>query len=339
MIRLSHTQRKVFCALNAYPEYNDRQIADLLCMQRSTVTIARHYLEKNNLYTISLFPNFEKIPISLIGIIYGDYSKLSAIDYKKRMDMRPKELHIAEYVFSYSSEHKGVSMCFADSLSTLKAPFDAWTALFKSADPTIHIEQCYFPREMVKAYKFMHSPKTIAGLLDVAVLPQKKKNKKIRIMRKKEKEVLLAWMQYPTLTNEELSEKTKLSRAAIGSIKKRLLHYELVQMVQLPNWYVLGLNLGVLLHLQYHPKDLTMLSQLEELPETVFLVATSYELIAFSLFKDYDSYQKKMGPIIQQLQREKLLTAEAKEILFPLSESKYSLNAFEFLQKIFFPKQ
>lgn len=334
-MKLSLTQKKVFCALNSYPEYNDRELAELLHLQRSTVTIARHHLEKNHLYSISLFPNFETIPISLIGIIYGDYGKLSLIDYKKRMEMRPKELEIAEYVFSYSSEHKGLSMCFAQDLSTLKAPFDAWTALFKSTDQSILIGQCYFPKEMIKVYKFMDTTKILAQLLDVAPLPPKKRNKKVRLMKKKEKELLLAWIQYPTLTNEKLAEKTKLSRAAIGSIKRRLVEYELVHMITMPNWYTLGLNLGVLLHLQYHPKDLSLLTQLQELPETIFLIATSYELIAFSLFKDYDFYQKKLVPILQKAQREKLLTCEAREIFFPLSESKFTLKGADFLQKTF----
>ncbi len=333
-MKLTQTQKKVFCALNAYPEYNDRQIAELLHMRRSTVTLARHFLEKEGLYTMYLFPHFEKIQIPLIGIIYGDYGKLQPVDYAKRMEMRPKELKIPEYVFSFSSDMKGFSMCFAEQLHTLKEPFEAWTALFKSIDSHIPIEQCYFPQEMVKTYRFMQTQNYLSQILHVPAIPQRRKNKKIRILRKKEKEVMLAWMQYPRLTNEELSQKTKLSRATIGSIKKRLIHYELIQHIQIPDWYALGLQLGVLIHLHFHG-DSKALQEFQNLPEAAFLVGSSYELVSFCLFKDYDSYQKRLGPLLKSLQQEKVLTHEPREIIFPLAEAKHTLQAFEFLQKVF----
>lgn len=334
-MKLSQTQKKVFCALNAYPEYNDRQIADLLHMRRSTVTIARHYLEKEKFYTLHLFPNFEKVPIALIGINYGDYERISSIDYKKRMELLPKESKIPEHVFSFSSEYKGITISFSEQLSTIKGPFEEWTVFFKNIDPSLIIKQHYFPREMIKVYKFMKSTELLHTLLEIPPFPKKKKNKKVRVLRKKEKQVLLAWMEYPSFTNEQLSEKIHLSRAAIGSIKKRLLEYELIQVIQTPYWHTLGLHLGILLHLQYLPKDLSLLSRFEELPETILLIGTSYELIAFSLFKDYDDYQRKILPIIKTFQKEKILIAEKEEILFPLSEAKYTLNAFDYLQKKF----
>ena len=111
-MKLTKTQKAVFSALNAYSEYSDRQIAELLHLRRSTVTLARHVLEKEKFYKTYLFPTFQKLQIPFIGIIYGDYGKLGLIDYQKRIELCPKELKIPEYVFSFSSGLCGVSMCF-----------------------------------------------------------------------------------------------------------------------------------------------------------------------------------------------------------------------------------
>jgi hypothetical protein len=56
MMKLNRTQRLVFGALNACPQFNDRQLAEALDLKRSTVTVARHFLEKHKLYSVTWVP-------------------------------------------------------------------------------------------------------------------------------------------------------------------------------------------------------------------------------------------------------------------------------------------
>lgn len=332
-MKLTKTQKAVFSALSAYPEYSDRQIADLLRLRRSTVTLARHALEKENIYKTYLFPTFQKLPIPFLGIIYGDYGKLGLIDYKKRMELCPEELKIPEYVFSFSSGLCGVSMCFGYSYASLKQPFDAWSGLFKSKDPSVMIEQVYIPREMVRTYKFFDAHPYLASLFGLDPLPVRKRSKKNRAPREKELSVLLAWMQNPEATNSTLSQKVNLSRTAIGAIKNRLLANDYARIIQVPEWLKLGLHLGVLLHLRFQPAASSLLEKLERTPEVVFLVRSDSEAVALSFFSDYSAYQQTIMGIVKELQQNKLLIDEPKQVLFSLQECQSTVNALPFLEK------
>src|SRR3989338_9852172 len=82
---LNYTQKKVLCALHAYPQYTDKEIAEVLGSKRSTVTIARHFLQKNKYYDTFLIPSYLSFNLSFLGVKYGDYGKINHIEYNERM--------------------------------------------------------------------------------------------------------------------------------------------------------------------------------------------------------------------------------------------------------------
>ncbi len=335
-MELKLVQKKILCAINAYPHYNDRQIAEVLGMNRSTVTAARHLFQKNKLYRTYIFPDFKKLGTKVIAVKYGDYDKYIPISYKKRMELAPPEIRIKENVFTVSSEFKGFSLFYAPDLYPIKEKIDAWNALFESIDPGVQIRDIYIPQPMVAAFKFLDLPECLAAALGVEPLPHLPgKAVKGKPLSQKEKQVLLSWVEKPLAANAQLARKAGVSRAVTGAIKKRLLDLGTVRIIHLPDWPKLGLNLGVLIYLRLKPLGSSLIEEIARFPEIVFLLSSPYEMIFFAVFSDYDQYHRRFFPKLEKLKLEKHFTAQPKELLFPLAESKFTINAHSLLKEVF----
>ncbi len=334
-MQLSNTQKKVLCAINAYPSYSDKQLADVLKMKRATVTVARHYLQKNEFYETVLFPNYKKIGINLLAFKYGDYGKFKSIAYQQRMKHLSPKLRIEETVFSLSSELKGCSMFFSPNLFAIKEKIDAWNTTFEEMDEHVRIHDVYIPSQMVSSFKFMDSQAYLTDLLGVDVPLTKAKEKKKLKLSNKEKAVLLAWLRHPNATNEELSKKISVSRAIIGAIKKRLLDSGFVQLIQLPDWKKLGPSIGVMTYLRLNGKAKKLLDDLVSRKEVLFLISSDYEAIFFSLFENYVNYQQEQGKVLEDFKNKRIIIKKPEELVFPIQETKVVLNSLPLVEKLF----
>ena len=332
-MRLTTTQKKVLLGVNAYPHYNDRQLADALEMKRSTVTIARHFLQKQGMYQVSLFPNFSWLDLLYVGMKYGNYGRTKPIDYSRRMQMMTPDMKIDEAVWSLSSQFYGFSLFYVKDFHPIREQSDAWNAFFKSQDPSTIIHDRIFPPQMIRTYKFLDTHACLAQTLGLSPLPIKRSTATPRQLRKKEQHVLLEWAKRPQASNAFISEKVGVSRSVVGAMKKRLLLTDVVHLIQLPAFHHLGINLGVFLHLAIYPEQKNFLKALEQCSEVVFLLGAPYDLLLFALFQDYDSYQR--SALSSLVKSEQHFIREPDEILFSLPETKFRLDAAPFLAKVF----
>ncbi len=331
---LTDAQKKVLCGLTAYPSHGDRELAEVLSMKRSTVTVARHFIEEQKLLEACVFPNFQAFRVPLVGIKYGDYGKHVPVRYSQRMKLLSPELKIEENVFSISSEYKGMSVFFASGLYPIKEKIDAWNTLFEGIDPSVAIRDIYLPREMVCHYKFLRTQPRLASLLNIDSLEEVAIRKPLkRPLRAKEVEVLLAWMKEPHATNAILAEKTGISRAIVGAIKQRLLDGNVVTLLQNPHWKRFGATLGVLLYLR--AQDRPLFRSLLERPEIILGVGSKHEQVLLGIFRDYQEYALNLAVLVRRLRSEGVCTKEPEELLFTLDETTFSLNPQPFTKKFY----
>ncbi len=333
-MELRTIQKEVLCALAAYPQYNDRELAAVLHSTRSTVTAARLFLERNKVYSIHLFPQYQHLQVSLIGIKYGNYGKFIPITYPQRMELLPQNMKIEENVWSISSQFKGMSLFFAGDFSAIKEKIDAWNSLFEGIDPSVAIRDIYIPTSMIGSYKFLELHHYLATVLKVKPFSVPAKSIRNRILRKKEKKVLLAWVQHPLATNAELAKKINISRASIGAIKTRLLESGGINKILIPHWPLLGISLGALVYLKLNPQNPVLLATLKATPQVIFLVGSKYEAILFAVFRDYTEYQQTVVPLLKRFKQEKSCIKEPEEILFSLAETQFSCNSAPLIEKI-----
>lgn len=332
-MELTLTQKRVLVALNAYPNHTDRQLADVVKIKRSTVTAARHFLQENKLYETYLFPNIQQFPVPLIILKYGDYGKLIPVNYQQRMKLLTPYLKIEENVFSLSSEFKGLSMIFAQQLYPLKEKLDGWNQSIQQIDSSIPINDLYLPLPMISDYKFMDVQRRLATLLGTEPLENKRKKMPHRkTLSSKEKMVLKQWFKQPRQTNEEISRTVDVSRAVIGSIKERLIQYGVVQIHNLPNWSAFGLELGVLLYVRSGQDSI--LQELAALSPIIFVIGSRYEGLLFAVFKNYQEYQMTLVPVLQRCKAAKKFIREPEELLFPLAETRFMIDAAPFVEKV-----
>jgi len=271
--------------------------------------------------------------LSFLGVKYGDYGKINPIEYNERMALLTSQMKIKECVLSISSRFKGMSLFFARDFYPLKEQSDVWNNIFENKDSTVLIKDLYFPLPAIKAYKFMEHHYYLCQRLGVSPFTVANQELVPISLRKAEKKVLSHWIKYPRAKNLFLSEKTGVSRSTIGNIKKRLLRQKVVNIVHIPHWNKLGINLGVIMYLRVRPESEKTLKLLHSIPEIIFLLASSYEILLFSLFSDYNSYQ--CSPWIHLLRQEKILLAEPQEILLPLSETVLNIDAEPLMSTLF----
>lgn len=328
---LSLSQRKVLLAMNAYPQYNDRQIAEVLGMKRSTITINRHKLGQFGKMVV--LPSYEFLHPSFIGLKYGDYGKMTPVDYQQRMKLMTKDMKVAETIFSVSSLFRGWSLFYVKESHPFFWQIERWNALFEGIDSSIVVEECFFAPQMLKAYRFLDTHLLLAKCLSLESLPPLAVQKRKHLLHRKEQQVLAAWCAQPDASNAELSTTTGISRSVVGTMKLRFLEQGVARLVHLPDWGKLGMTLGVLVHLQLYPEQPALVERWKKEPEVIFLLASSHQVLFFALFKDYQSYEH--SELMLELQQQKHLTKEPVKILFSLSETAMTCSAGSCASRIF----
>jgi len=332
-MKLNPTQKRVFCAINAYPQYNDRQLAEALGMKRSTVTLTRHFLQRHKLYNLEIFPNYKHLDLAMIGLKYGDYGKIRPIDYQQRMKLMTKEMKISECVWSLSCSFRGFSLFYAQDFHPIIEQLQAWDALFKSVDYSVLIEDQFFSPSAIKAFKFLETHDYVAHLLEIPPLQKRNALSPASSLRRNEKKVLQQLVDSHQKSNAEISLASGLSRSIVGQIKKRLIDRGVAKFIHLPSWPLLGVNLAVFFHLQAYPENMGLTNTLQGRSEVIFLLASSHHILFLALFRDYEDYQDSF--LLKLLKEEKQLIKEPREIFFPLKETKFHLDPAPALKKMF----
>lgn len=331
---LTSTQKKVFCAISAFPDDNDRQLAERLGMKRGTIASVRKVLEEQKLFTLSLVPDPRALNLSFLGLKYGDYGKIKPIEYHRRMSLMTQDMKIAETLFSLSSPYRGLSVFYGKEFYPLQEQLESWNSLFESIDTTVVIRDYFAAPQAVRSYKFLETHPLLAQVLEVPAFslpPLSSSLSSSRILRNKERQLLVAWLQESQASHLELSQKTGLSRSVVGTMKKRFLRQGIVRQLLLPSWVDLGIHLGVFLHIQVHPPQLSWVKELSLRPEIVFLLASSYHLFLLALYPDYDAYQR--SALSLELKKAKLVR-EPREILFPLQDTHFHLQGASVAERV-----
>ncbi len=330
---MNQSQKKVFLALNRYPNATDRELAEVLRMKRATVTVARNYLKKGGFFRNELFIDYKKLGVGVIGLKFGDYGKFTSIPFQKRKEFLSQGITTPETVFSFSSELKGFSMLFSENLCAIKEKIDLWNNLIHGIDRHTHIKDVYLPTGMIYSYKLMQTQELLAHTLELEVLKETKKVKRRSKFTAKDKMVLLAWFEHPDKTNEKLSEIIPVSRATIGTIKRRLLDSGLVKVLQVPSWEKLGFKMLVLTYLRPRVGEEKVIDILKEKKEIIFLVGSKYEVLFASLFRDFSDYHDKHELFMEKNKKD--FVEQTEELIFPLNDTKTVINTLPFLKKKF----
>lgn len=145
-------------------------------------------------------------------------------------------------------------------------------------------------------------------------------------LTKAEREVFLALMQYPDLSDFAINKMISISATSVNNIRKKFESRSIIKQCVIPNLNLLGFELITLSHLKF--KSIGNLQVREKLINNIFhkipsilYVASNTDEIILAAYKNFSEYQH-INEEISKLYRDKnILAIEPRTLLFPLTES------------------
>ena len=136
--------------------------------------------------------------------------------------------------------------------------------------------------------------------------------------------------KYPDLNDTDIAKKTKIPRSTVSHIRKILLERGYISTIRIPDCNKIQHELFVLTHIKLNKQKIKQeeFELIKKRPNIIFLVSTGYDLVAFSLFKDYSEFKKEYSSYINAYKEKDYLTREPKTILLSVADLKNSTIKF-----------
>jgi hypothetical protein len=145
-------------------------------------------------------------------------------------------------------------------------------------------------------------------------------------LTKAEREVFLALMQYPELSDFAINKMISISATSINNIRKKFESKSVIKQCVVPNLKLLGFELITLSHMKFKSSgDLKVREKLMErmyskIPSILFMSTNTDEII-LAAHRNFSEYQHINEEITKLYRDKNLLATEPRTLLFPLTES------------------
>ncbi len=316
-----------------FPSLNDRELAEVLDENISTVTAIRRRLKKNGYTQLVNVPNFRFLDAEIITIGYGRISHVGGMDLRENVNMKTllKDRTIFHSAFSKDygfvmSYHKD----YTDAKITMEKVED-----FLNQNELFDGERwnfIIFPLGLSKILNNFNFSSLIMNKFDLEGIPfdieldfeeRKREN-----LTEKEKDVLKGLVDYPSLPDKSIAAKVNASRQAVSKIKKRFFRQNLLEQKNIIDLKKLDYEILVLAHTKFNPN--APLHQRKEgvklmtnkMPQ-IFMVSGNYENILLGAFNNYNEFNEVRTQIMKLYKKQDFILDEPKIILFPMEDLEY----------------
>jgi len=230
-IDLNEKEKLVLYSITAYPNLNDRELAQKIKLNRSTITAIKNRLRKRNLYKIKYVPNLQAIGCKLLTVIYGQLNENIEIKHFKNLP--------AGFIRIHSTDTSFYAFFAADDLTRFNKEvdplIDTWTRnkIFKERPKII-----YLPLELNKIQRLCNFEPLLKQTFELnfkSEITDNPDSDKTRLTRNM-KEVLYALVKYPEENTAELAKRLRITKITVRNNRKLLLEKGLLQKKIIPNF-------------------------------------------------------------------------------------------------------
>ncbi|MFC1741835.1 PAS domain S-box protein [Nanoarchaeota archaeon] len=307
-LQLTDKEKLVFYAMTAYPELNDRGIAEKVRLRRSTVTAVKNRLRKEGMYSVVNIPNLRALGCGLLTFLYGDFG----VPYEEMSKHRDRFM-FPGIVCVHSTDSGFYSLLASKDVVEFHKNVDpivntaVQNKLLKAHPASVHL-----PFELCTAHSLFNFAPFLNHLFGLGrkaprrsarmTLPEKPLSRNM-------KGVLYALVRYPEESTTQLAGRLGLTRATVASAKSQLVGAGLVHKTIIPNLKKLDCDLLALCHTRYAPGTTQETRRMEsdairnKCPHIVFDVGGDSHGVALRVFRDY-SEQTEFQDMYVRLFRE-----------------------------------
>ncbi|UCH89430.1 MAG: hypothetical protein JSV49_01920 [Thermoplasmata archaeon] len=299
---LSKNEQLVLYGLVKNPLLNDRELAEKLKLNISTLTAIKNRLKKRQYFFTVRIPMLQNIGCELIAVnIFKLNLTMTQESYTKMEKEFVKKFPEAIFMLYESDFMLVVSIAqnfteLRKVIDEIKSILSKYEVIDESGSKTL-----FFPFQTTR----------ILNLFDYGPLLQrsfgikddKKKDQKIlktfnepKKLSRIEKIVLYGLVKYPDLPDKKIAEYTSVTRQVVARLRKEFENEELIKTLRIPNLKKLGFsilsfafaNINVKTSMDVRKKYMKLLQH--DIP-TIFWASGNVESFIISVMKDFDDYK------------------------------------------------
>ncbi|MCX8173436.1 MAG: winged helix-turn-helix domain-containing protein [Thermoplasmata archaeon] len=292
-----------------YPTSTDKELAKMTRLKLSTVTAIRRRLRNMGIYrgvNIALMPN---MGAELLTVSYGSLNRLvKGVGENFYKEIGKNTFYMltdgmADIAIGYEKNYTGAlktSESFKAAMQAKGLPLENWNTVF-------------FPAEGTYVFNFFEYAPVVRTMFNLEVSASERKVephplfgvKEVISLTKKERLGVAGFLAAPEGTDVVVSDKTKLSRQAVASMRRRFAG-KVIQPARDLSIEKLGLELIAFTHdrfnigIEIEKKVDVLADALSEVP-AFFAVASNTDGVYLSAHRSYaeyvESHRKRLGVI------------------------------------------
>jgi DNA-binding MarR family transcriptional regulator len=303
--RLSKNEQLVLYGLVKLPLLNDRELAEKLKLNISTLTAIKNRLKKKEYYMTVRIPMLHNIGCELMGVAITKLNLTLSDEERLKMEEELGSRH-PEAVFMLIESDFLFTILMAKNFTELKNVLDEIRAIVSNYNALEEQDSFnfFYPFQTTRILNFFDFAPIIQrgfGIKDdkkkepkfLKVLPEPKKLTRI------EKLVFYGLIKYPDLPDKKIAEYTNVTRQVVARLRKDFEKEELMRTVRIPNLKMLDFQILGFAYAKINPQQSDpeqdarkkgIAKVYTDIP-TIFWASGNYESIILSVFKDFDDYK------------------------------------------------
>ncbi len=320
-------EKAVFYGLTCYPYFNDRELAERIGINLSTVTAIRQRLRKNGYFRTIRVPMLQNFGCELLSILYTNFNPV--IPLQERIKITEENIEVSEELFfSLGELEKGFSLSLSKDYTTISKINDIRTMTFGKLGllERENPREIIFPFEISKIYRFFDFSPLLASTFGLEVRDEKKlyfEKKENYSLSLNEKIIFCALVEYPEMTDKGIGEITGVSRHTVSRTRRKFEENGFICPLRIPDIKKLGFEILAFYHILFDPRNAPNFSKDEARQlmneKTVFFACRQFEAVIISIYENYEGYKIDKMEKMQFLKEKKWIAEN------PLIRT-YSLN-------------
>lgn len=300
--KLSKNEQRVLYGLIKYPLLNDRELAEKLKLNISTLTAIKNRMKKRDYFFTVRIPMLQNIGCELISVSFFKLNLLMTNEQRVKMEKEFSEKY-PENVFLLSETDLLLAISIAENFTEMQKVIEDMKTTANKYDALEEHEiiNIFFPFQTSNIYNFFDFAPILRRTFNIKEAEEKEpKVMKVYSEPKKlsriEKIVYYGLIKYPDLPDKKIAEYTKVTRQVVARLRKEFETEELIKTVRIPNLKKLDfqiitgafaiVNLKTVRNLR--KKGISMVTQ--NIPTTCW-ISGKYEVFILAAMRNYDDFK------------------------------------------------
>lgn len=331
-MRLTNKQKWVLYGLVRYPSLYDRQLADKIGVNSSTIATLRNRLEDSSYFYPVWVPTFNKLGSELLVISYAKFRP--SIEGPVRFECNELMMNKLDTIIHAVS--KLSDMFFISVAKNFTEFREQKNALLKLNNKHQFLDESslthvYFPFSTSRIINYYDYTNPVKHLFELgpAEDEQEQDYTDHELAETKftelEKKAFVGLLTYPELSDRALADKLKMAHNTVTYMRNKFERENLIKKLMILNLAKSGFGLMALNHTEIRTDlyDTTIVNEViqsyNELNTPFIFGAVNDEaFVTINLYKNYNDYEMFQSLINQKLASENYLATNSTNLLFPM---------------------